>query len=608
MSPTKHRQLPLALSSSSGSPGHSRVFSETSVPSSLHTTPQSLRHKTEEQRASSAMGSVGMTPRLRDQYASNPLVATDRSLDEKVTHSASVSSRHKNTLQPLNEDESTLASFPPVETMSAGPEQEASQHISNSSEIDTKFPTNTTLTRSRSTMQMRDLREQMQDLKGKISTLKERAWRDNLRRRSLQSLKTPSPFTAADQWHTGADIYRRGRRTTDNGFELNGLPSPLESDEERKPNSANGSLHSSKLDDRGAQLGTEDAHSVVPSQYESVQEEAGDEYDRFWDNEDAPPADKLNGYHQRNSDVGDEWKEDSTLDDQDFYESSPSPMGERHEDRADAFDYEHFFLRSDLGNYGRMNHRRRNSVDSTDSVETTKGPTIFDNPTSKEMTPMQSYETSQTSQIENARHKGHYRNNSVDSISTFATFATATEGRGSDAGSEADEEEWEQHQRQYPMAGTWNQDYFSHHTSTNSSEIWSSRLHTAPRPDSAIRVNGHFTPGSPTGPSTPSATRSFPLVNKPKHLTPSPSPQPPCALVSALMAQMRPDDGTIRPALQLSKEDGNLVERLLERVGKVCLQLREDREGSSKYEGRVWRRRVDAARRILDGDLDADIP
>jgi len=448
----------------------------------------------------------------------------------------------------------------------------------------------------------------MQDLKGKISTLKERAWRDNLRRRSLQSLKTPSPFTAADQWHTGADIYRRGRRTTDNGFELNGLPSPLESDEERKPNSANGSLHSSKLDDRGAQLGTEDAHSVVPSQYESVQEEAGDEYDRFWDNEDAPPADKLNGYHQRNSDVGDEWKEDSTLDDQDFYESSPSPMGERHEDRADAFDYEHFFLRSDLGNYGRMNHRRRNSVDSTDSVETTKGPTIFDNPTSKEMTPMQSYETSQTSQIENARHKGHYRNNSVDSISTFATFATATEGRGSDAGSEADEEEWEQHQRQYPMAGTWNQDYFSHHTSTNSSEIWSSRLHTAPRPDSAIRVNGHFTPGSPTGPSTPSATRSFPLVNKPKHLTPSPSPQPPCALVSALMAQMRPDDGTIRPALQLSKEDGNLVERLLERVGKVCLQLREDREGSSKYEGRVWRRRVDAARRILDGDLDADIP
>jgi len=606
MSPTKHRQLPPALSSSGSSPGHSRVFSETSIPSSLHTTPESFKHELEQQRASSAMGSVGMTPRFREQYRSNSLVAKDRSRDEMVSRSTSASSRLQNTLQPLNEDELTSASLPPVGTMSASPEQEASQHASNLSEIDTKFPTNTTLTRSRSTMQMRDLREQMQDLKGKISTLKERARRDNLRRRSLQSLKTPSPFTAADHWHTGAEIYRSGRRTTETGFEPNGLPSPLESDEEGKPETADESLHSIELHDTGVQQGTEDAHSVVPSHYETALEQAGDEDGRFWDNEDVPPAEQSNEYRQRNKHIGDEFEEDSVLDDQDFYESSPSPMGERHEDRADAFDYEHFFLRSDLGNYGRTNHRRRDSCDSTDSVETTKGPSTMINQASEQVTAVHPHNFNQTNAVGNVRSKGHYRNNSVDSVSTVATFATATEGRGSDAGSDADEEEWEQHERQYPMAGTWNQDYFSHQTSADSTEIWASRSHTATRPDSAIRINGHLTPGSPTGTSSPSATRSFPLVNRPKHLTPSPSPQPPSALVSALLAQVRPFDGTTRPALQLSKEDGELVEGLLESLGKVCLQLRADREEANKYEGRVWRRRVDAARRILDGEVDAD--
>ena len=606
MSPAKHRQLPSALPSSSGSPGHSRVFSETSVPSSLHTTPQSLRHESESQRASSAMGSVGMTPRLKDQYGSKSLVTKDRSRDEIITHSVGLTSRHQKILLPLNEEESISAAFPPAKSVSASPEQEAGQSVSSSSAIESRFPTNTSLTRSRSTMQMRDLREQMQDLKGKISTLKERARRDNMRRRSMQSLRTPSPFTAANPWHTGAEMYRMGQQTTNTGFGPDELPSPLESDEERKSETADESLNGGGREDVRRHQAREDAHSVAQSHYENAREQIGDEDDTFWDDEDATHANEPNGYHQRNGAGGDEVEEDSILDDQSFYESSPSPMGERHEDRADAFDYEHFFLRSDLGSYDRSTHRRRNSYGSTDSVETTKGPTVLENPSNEQAVPVQALETSHTRQLDFGRQKGHHRNNSVDSVSTFATFATATEGRGSDVGSDADEEEWEQHQRQHPMAGTWKHDYFSHQTSATVPGMWSNKSPPILRPDSAIRVNGHLTPGSPNGSSNPAPSRSFPLVNKPRHLTPSPSPQPPSALVSALMAQVRPDDGTTRPTLQLSKEDGDLVERLLESLGKVCLQLRGDREGATEYEGRVWRRRLDAARRVLDGEVDEE--
>merc|ERR1719160_2292678 len=58
------------------------------------------------------------------------------------------------------------------------------------------------LTRSASVAQMRDIQDQMQGLRGKISTLKQQARADSLKRRSLQSLRTPSPFTHA-RWDGG---------------------------------------------------------------------------------------------------------------------------------------------------------------------------------------------------------------------------------------------------------------------------------------------------------------------------------------------------------------------------------------------------------------------
>jgi hypothetical protein len=73
--------------------------------------------------------------------------------------------------------------------------------------------------------------------------------------------------------------------------------------------------------------------------------------------------------------------------------------GVPHEEREDAFDYEHFILHSALGNYSRQ--LRRASSASRESAETTR-------PAHR---PVQ-----------------HSRTNSNMSDSTVATFATATEG------------------------------------------------------------------------------------------------------------------------------------------------------------------------------------
>ncbi len=616
ISPTKHRQLHSPLSSSASSPGHSRIFSETSVPSSLHTSPQSLRPESDKSRASSAMGSVGMTPSLRDQYAPKSLNAMERSRGDTLPRSASLSNRHNTTLQPLDEEESAPASFQPADTTHAIPTQSSSQDVSNIAVFSSPFPTKTVLTRSRSSIQMRDLREQMQDLKGKISTLKERARKDNLRRRSLQSLKTPSPFSAAEHWDTGADAYQNGSLAAEVGYGLNEPHSPMErfkAEEERRPEESDGFVHSIGRDEAmvGMKQGTEYEVSIAQSQYEDAEEDAGKE-----DNEpfrdDAFPGGEPDRLHQGSIDAGREPEEDSILGDQEFYESSPSPMGERHEDREDAFDYEHFFLHSGMGNYSRTDLGRRNSYNSTDSAETTKGPATLADVSSERPTEVQPQKASLQSDIDYSRQKGHHRSDSVDSVSTFLTFATATEGRGSDKGSDEDEEEWEHQQDKYPMAGTWHQDYFTRRNAAaidperSVPEIWSNGSHTPTRSDSAIRINGRLTPSSPTRSSTPSTTRSFPLVNKSKHLTPSPSPQPSSVLVSALMAPARSEDGTTTPAVQLGKDDRDLVEKLVESLGKVCIHLHTNGDGGGKYEGRVWRRRLDAARRVLNGEVDED--
>ncbi len=53
------------------------------------------------------------------------------------------------------------------------------------------------------------------------------------------------------------------------------------------------------------------------------------------------------------------------------------------------------------------------------------------------------------------------------------------------------------------------------------------------------------------------------------------------------------------PVRMLAKEDQVLVERLVASLGKCVLALQESEPSS--YESKVWRRRLDAARRVLNG-------
>lgn len=132
------------------------------------------------------------------------------------------------------------------------------------------------------------------------------------------------------------------------------------------------------------------------------------------------------------------------------------------------------------------------------------------------------------------------------------------------------------------------------------------------RPTSATAVRMHR-------PSTSSfesmgTNRSFPLVGKTKVnggvLTPSGSPDDELLRVSeSLMSDTASicetdDDGQGQPSsvtqLQnLAKEDQIAVERLVASLGKCVLALGENSRAGA--ESRLHRRRIDVARRILEG-------
>ena len=56
----------------------------------------------------------------------------------------------------------------------------------------------------------------------------------------------------------------------------------------------------------------------------------------------------------------------------------------------------------------------------------------------------------------------------------------------------------------------------------------------------------------------------------------------------------------LSPVSMLHRDDQILVDRLVANVGKCVLGLQETRKGSA--ENRVWRKRLEIAYRILDGE------
>lgn len=588
-SPSKHRQANTPPSAGSNK-GHARVFSETSVPSTLN-TPSNPRQDNSAQapRSSSAMGSTSLE-QAEDGNTENSRNWFWTGLTRNTSHAQ----RHNNALPALDEDGPAPASFePPIahEPITEDSEQQIVEpdQAAKSSEFDVQNPPAQGLTRARSTTQMRDLRDQMQDLKGKISSLKRKAREDSLRRRSLQSLRTPSPFTAAEQWYSDGSHLQSKTPTPPNDEERtspesqtphteveggiareNGLPTSEKSESRTSPE-ADDKFTESNIDltqrnitaiqvERESRMTSED---MSTSDQDMIQE-SNLTGEKDYQTSEEPP------------DSGVDLAEaDSLYGDHDYHETSPSPIGERHEDRPDAFDYEHFFLHSGTGTLARKDLSRSSSRSSIYSVETTKPSHIND------QSSIDDSEESSEATPKKASSSRHERKDSVESISTVATYATATEG-GEDGS--ASEDEWILH---HPIAGSWQSDHKRKHgRSANTDTVNGSvKRHATSR--SMASTNGEPVP------AVPSPYRHEAASTQGRDLL-------------VLLQAALDDGGQGKGELKLSEGDRDLVEKLVKSLAKVCERVQAADKEESRYEGRVWRRRLDSARRVLDGEMNGE--
>lgn len=572
------------------------------------------------------------------------------------------------------------------------------------------LPAEKGLSRSASTSHMRDIKDQVNDLKGKISSLREQARADSLKRSSLQSLRTPSPFTHSKigQWYTGTV--------------QNSEPTP-HIENMAIPSWSGDSAGEDSLWDRD--LGAHgQGHSVGGSLGNDVEGDADevgtqdDELEQFSPDPfeyDFPRAarDDSDDMHTENGDVeGDgvlveepEFEDENAIDDGDdavsdsgdsiYHESVQHNIS--HEDREDAFDYEHFFLHSAMGTISQRMARRGSdaSYTSEDSVETARGPIAETDDTDQESPPSikrrgseasistmdtfataeealssrqgsrmdvnrEEVEVPEEAEVPKEAEEAEEADEPVDAedaedtteIAQAAEAAEATEAAAEDDDEAADEVEPEA----FPVLPTSFNSFERPETPPTAkrstfagigSPLYST---TSPGPG-GIRLDSLYSavrrPMSSTATTRPHApsvssfestgtTRSFPLVNRPASKSSGssgiPTPEgrssdsdgktPSSILFSSRASQnngaiheekihsvslhstssstsLMEKNGTTAVLETLPRDDQFLVERLVASLGRCVLGLTENSKTST--EARMYRRRVDAARRILEG-------
>lgn len=579
--PTNGRLIPLQLGlppskrkihlpETPSSPGHARVYSENQIASNLFTSPNLIRSAS----AAARYGTPKYSPDFTREGA-NGARPGQTSAQSWTPTPANI------RLEPLNEDEAS-----PTFKDGKGSDGSSTEEGFSPSED------HPGLSRSTSSMQMRDLKDQMYDLKGRLSVLRDRARDDTMKRRSLQSLRTPSPFTAAEQWYTGAKGYGEDGLNPDAGLAY--LPhSPKSGDEDESqilpPKDADldyaQSEHTSIYEDVSEGLGAMEER--IPEVANEKRAEVTQLKDDIFKEDNVPDDDDVTELDVE--EIGEVEEEDYTEeivnpDEEEDYESDASlyhdafPTAISHEDREDAFDYEHFFLHSAMGTISQQ-RGRRGSYSSDDSVETTRGPSV--------------------PQTDQRPALGHLRSDSNSSVSTFATFATATEGFGSEDEDDEDHDNFAVQQVIIPI----------HKAATSTPPLTAKRstfgspinvligeqesssekngtstftIHPREEINGRDRTSSNLSQGS---------TRSFPLVNKPKLSHDS--------LNKTLSKTASEERLHSSPVDMLAKDDQTLVEQVVASVGKCVLGLQE--AGPTSYEAKMWRRRLDAARTILEG-------
>lgn len=569
--------------------GHARVSSENSLSTGF-------KSNTYTQRSSSALGAAGgyRPPALNWKDSSR---ASDSPRESPKEHSIYGHSSYTKSQVQISPQLREPALEPLSEDGDSSPATPTRQSLENE-RLDTFLsPTfgsynELGLKRSASTAQMRDLKEQMNELKGRLSSLRDQARADTMKRRSLQSLRTPSPFTHArvDQWYAGP---KKANAVADIGT-VNESPDEQPANE-TVPSASDLPVASGDkpLNLIPEQNGIDESSSE--SRYTEVDEEAPQTELRPATSQiqhslDSPASP---GPSVREV-VDDDMKTEDGYQDEgqnDYYDTA-SESGESsyhdtvqnqvsHEDREDAFDYEHFFLHSAMGSMSRRRNRSgsESSYTSDDSTETTRGPTVPG--------------------TERARR------GSTTSVSSADTFATATEGRNTRAEYESTRDRRTKGEER--PARVWSQtpDKAKH------SEFEGANLTGMPRSQSSAATF----PARPSHSSLSSVSthRSFPLVTRPKSngglMTPRDSPDQGLKRISESLlsdAASVCDKDSIYSADKsattidvLQRDDQILVERLVASLGRCILGLTES--GRATPENRMYRRRIESAKRILEG-------
>ncbi|KAI1661047.1 hypothetical protein F4813DRAFT_379144 [Daldinia decipiens] len=573
--------------------GHTRVSSENNIP----TLPLDvIKPGVFVPRSSSALGAAG---------GYRPPLHSPRSADYINEGAKSSFYAKESNLEPLSEDDASQ------DVDSSRSNLEGSRSDAFLSPTFGSF-TDKGLKRSASTAQMRDLKDQMKDLKGRLSTLRDQARADSLKRRSIQNLRTPSPFTHArvDQWYADTAQYE------DDSSVHSGYRSQHSNDDVSTIDVNEGHLAAKRvvLETDGAQVPKEiSTEEIIPIQSKGIEsnsyspendgpliiDQVEDEFDMKTEDgyDDSDGAE--NDEEQQEQVELEEEDEQILVDDSasesgasSYYDSVQNQVS--HEDREDAFDYEHFFLHSAMGSMSRSRMRSkgsRGSFSSEDSVETTRGPVASTNVTSS------------------SKIGRHSRRGSTGSISSVDSFATATEGRSTRTGHFM--EVYGEYGVIVPKrARTHTPDTakragFSTETSDSSSDKSRFRHSDIRRPQSSAAAFMHRP--SVSSLDSNKTHRSFPLVNKPKvnggMLTPRESPDRELKQISEVIlnesaSSSQSGDSRTTPIEMLPKDDRILVERLVASLGRCVLGLAESSRNTAEY--RAYRRKIEVARRVLE--------
>ncbi|KAI1430122.1 hypothetical protein F5Y12DRAFT_1963 [Xylaria sp. FL1777] len=596
--------------------GHSRISSESNI------LPES-RPTVSTQRSLSALGTAGgyRRPQQGSRNADYARSSVNGAPSNPLSYGISAFPNDKVSLHVQDR---------PLEPLSEGSvleEKDALDQDNTNANADAYLSpvgsfSDKSLKRSASSVQMRDLKDQVNDLKGRLSTLRDQARADSLKRRSLQSLRTPSPFTHArvEQWYADTNTHEDGvalhgdsitQERAESSPSLRDRTSilieaqvSLESHDKSHP------IQPTYAEEPVALLTSSATDSeLVPSTISADAEVSGaeinvesmNELDNSEDirTEDEYEFTETNDFDESASDSG-----EST-----YHDSVQAQIS--HEDREDAFDYEHFFLHSAMGSMSRRRMRRKGSIDSfssEDSVETTRGPTV-----------------SQTTDVVAIKAGHRSRRGSAGSTSTMDSFATATEGRHTRVGiitrQDYNDEYNDDYVDVYPehistlpeRARTHTPDtakrmVFSPAASDSGSDPRQSQSSLRRRPQSSAAAFQHRSSASSLSTGT---NRSFPLIHKSRENrgvpTPDDSPDQGLKRISeTIMSETASicekeslhDGEKVPPMQMLQRDDQILVERLVESLGRCVLGLSE--AGRASVQEKAYRRKIEAACKVLE--------